>query len=152
MSSSQPNPTLCTICSLIFAAGSIHVIEPNLAGLYGYTEDNTLGRLIGWIAGMGSMSLLLLHLNMLKHRSSKALLLDVTVYGLAILGLGFGLIGAVFSFSPSFFHSVHIRDWEMRLLEGFYAVGGGVLFIIYTLQRSKVLHFLLDDGNDAGQP
>ena len=149
MSFSPINPTLCTICGLIFIAGSIHVIEPNLAGMYGYTEDNTLGRLIGWVAGMASLSLLLLHLNVLQHRNEKALLLDVSVYGLAALGVVFGLVGAVFAVSPSFSHSIYIRDWDMRVLEGFYAIGGGVLMGAYSFKRAEVLHFLLDDDADA---
>jgi len=149
MSSSQPNSGLCITCGLIFMVGSIHVIEPNLAGLYGYTEDNTLGRLIGWIAGMGSMILLLLHLDALQHRKDKALMMDITVYGLALLALGFGLIGAVFSVSPSFFNSVHIRDWELRLLEGFYAFSGVVLICIYMFKRNELQHFLLGDADDS---
>lgn len=100
---------------------------------------------------MASLSLLLLHLNVLQHRNEKTLLLDVTVCGLATLGVVFGLMGTVFAVSPSFFQNIHIRDWDMRVLEGFYAVGGGVLIGVYWLKRNEILHFLLDDEDAKPQ-
>lgn len=142
------NPFWFILACLIFITGVIFILDPNFEGVYGYTESHTLGRLLGWLAAMGSLTLLLLQSNLLGGRQEKTRFLDVTIIGLGLLAIGSGLVGAILGVTPGLFNSLDIQDQAMRLLEGVYVIAGIGLLAVYRIKRTALLHFLFDDLPD----
>lgn len=145
MSASRFHPFFFVVACLVFIAGLLHIVDPNFVGLHGYTENHTLGRLIGWVATMGSLAVLLLQSNALAERQEKTWSLDVGVIGLGVLAIGSGLVGSILGTTLGLFNTIDIQDKGMRLLEGVYVVAGIGLLITYGIKRTALLRFLFDD-------
>ncbi len=133
----------------VFLAGMVFIFEPNFEGLYGYTENNTLGRLLGWIMVMAALLVFALVTRLSLDVRQKTLCLDFAVIGLALIAIVSGLIGSSMGITPGIFKTTSIRDTDMRILEGVYAFVGVVLLTFYAVNRSSIARFLFEHDSDS---
>ena len=145
MKTKTPNPFFVIILFLVFITGVIHIFEPNLGGAYGSADAYSLARILGWLAACLSTGAMTMELGIVLTRNDKAAFIDILVFGLCLVAIASGLLGAITGVCPGVFKTSKITTLDMRILEGVYATAGFALTFVYVLYRDKVIEFIVDE-------